>query len=203
MGLVRRQTAEVTRQADPGTLQDRLADPDPEQRRRAALDLDGHAEAVPALLARVPAETDLAVRDAVLTTLAAIDHADVAAGLVPHLSSDDAALRSAVAGALSAMPASVPALLPALLADPDHDVRIMTAMVLADLPHPGAADWLAEIVATDRHANVVAAAIDALLPMAGPQHAAVLRAAQERFPKDPFLHFTIDAALPALAEVEA
>ena len=115
MGLVRRQAAGDTQQVDPGTLQDRLADPDAEQRRRAALDLDGHAEAVPALLARVPAETDLAVRDAVLTTLAAID---------------------------------------------------------------------------------------ALLPMAGPQHAAVLQAARDRFLKDPVLHFTIDTALPALAEVE-
>nr|BFE59870.1 hypothetical protein GCM10020063_043960 [Dactylosporangium thailandense] len=200
MGLVRRQAADAPPPAEEGTARQRLEDADPERRRRAALDLEGDAVAAPALLARVPAEPDPAVRDAVLTTLAALDHADVAAGLAPHLRSDDAALRTAVAGALAAMPASVPALLPTLLADPDHDVRIMTAMILADLPHPGAAEWLAEIVAADPHPNVAAAAIDALLPMAGPEHADVLRAARDRFPDDPFLRFTVDAALPDLQE---
>ncbi|MER7006099.1 HEAT repeat domain-containing protein [Dactylosporangium sp. NPDC000555] len=203
MALVRRDSTTAPDDDDPQVLGRRLTDPDAEIRRRAALGLDGVAEAVPALLARVPVETDPAAREAVLTTLAALDRADVAAGLVPHLASDDAALRTAVSGALAAMPASVPALLPALLANPDHDVRIMTAMVLADLPHPGAADWLAGIVATDTHPNVVAAAVDALLPMAGPGHVEVLAAVPARFPGDPFLRFTIDAALPALREAPA
>ncbi|GAA0709163.1 HEAT repeat domain-containing protein [Dactylosporangium roseum] len=200
MGLVRRDSTAAPRDTDPRTLRERLTDTDADVRRRAALGLGGAAEAVPDLLARVPVETDPAVRDAVLTTLAALDHADVAAGLAAHLASDDAALRTAVAGALATMPASVPALLPRLLADPDHHVRIMTAMVLADLPHPGAEEWLTGIVASDPHPNVVAAAVDALLPMAGPGHVPVLESARARFPGDPFLRFTVDAALPSLRE---
>lgn len=200
MGLVRRTAEAPPEPATPESATAQLADADPDRRRQAALLLDGVADAVPELLRRVPVETDPAVRDAVLTTLAASDRADAAAGLAVHLSSDDAALRTAVAGALAAMPASVPALLPQLFADPDHDVRIMAAMVLADLPHPGTGDWLAELVANDPHSNVVAAAVDALLPMAGPQHVPLLEAAADRFPGDPFLRFTVDAALPGLRE---
>jgi hypothetical protein len=93
------------------------------------------------------------------------------------------------------MPVSVPAIVPRLLADPDHDVRVMTAMVLADLPHPSAPDWLAEMIENDLHPNVVASAIDALLPSLGPQHTELLREAVRRFPDDPFLRFTVEAAL--------
>nr|WP_296070907.1 HEAT repeat domain-containing protein [uncultured Actinoplanes sp.] len=193
MGLVRRKEQDPQETAPPSIEQ--LDDPDPERRREAALGLEGVAEAVPALLERVAAEEEPLVRDAMLTTLAAHDTDQVAEGLAVHLASDDASLRTAAAETLSTMPVSVPAIVPRLLKDPDHDVRVMTAMVLADLPHPGSLTWLAEMIRDDPHPNVVASAIDALLPSVGPEHAELLTGAVQRFPDDPFLRFTVEAAL--------
>ncbi|MFI1989204.1 HEAT repeat domain-containing protein [Actinoplanes sp. NPDC020271] len=201
MGLVRKQAPEpeATRTLGPDELVRQLDDPDPERRREAALDLTGVPDAIPELLARAGLETEPRARDAVLTTLAGHDTEAVAAGLAVHLASDDAGLRTAVAEALATMPRSVPALLPSLTSAPDHDVRVMTAMVLADLPDPAARDWLIRMISEDDHPNVVTAAIDAFLPAATPEHAPVLEAAARRFPDDPFLQFTVRAALPRLA----
>lgn len=198
MGLVRRTAQPEPEQRETPsteTLLGQLDDPDPDCRREAALGLVGVAEAVGALLDRVAAEDDANVRDAMLTTLAAHDSAPVADGLAEHLASDDAALRTAAAEALATMPVSVPAIVPRLLADPDHDVRVMTAMVLADLPHPAAQTWLAQMIAEDPHPNVVTSAIDALLPSLAPEHTELLQGAVRRFPEDPFLRFTVEAAL--------
>ncbi|GIF05866.1 HEAT repeat domain-containing protein [Actinoplanes siamensis] len=201
MGLVRKQQPEpeTAPPLDTGELIRKLDDPDPEQRREAALELAGEPDAVPELLARVGLETQPRVRDAMLTTLAGHDTEAVAAGLAVHLASDEAGLRTAVAEALATMPLSVPGLLPDLLAAPDHDVRVMTAMVLADLPTPEARSWLVRMITDDTHPNVVTAAIDALLPAATAEHVPVLEAAARRFPDDPFLQFTVRAALPGLA----
>jgi HEAT repeat protein len=198
MGLIRRTVQQEPEQGEApsiDTLLRQLDDSDPDCRREAALGLDGVAEAVPALLDRVVAEEQPAVRDALLTTLAAHDNDTVAEGLAVHLASDDASLRTAVAEALATMPVSVPAIVPRLLADPDHDVRVMTAMVLADLPHPAALTWLARMIAEDPHPNVVASAIDALLPSLAAEHTELLEQAVRRFPDDPFLRFTVEAAL--------
>jgi HEAT repeat protein len=197
VGLVRRTTekAEAAEQLSVDDLLGRLDDADPERRREAALGLDAVAAAVDPLLDRVGAEPEPRARDAMLTTLAAFDLPEVAEGLVVHLASDDAGLRTAVAEAMAAMPTSVPPLMPRLLTDPDHDVRVMTAMVLADLPHPSAVTWLTAMIRDDTHPNVVAAAIDALLPSAGPEHGELLRDAVRRFPDDPFLRFTVEAAI--------
>ncbi|WP_433296675.1 HEAT repeat domain-containing protein [Actinoplanes sp. CA-030573] len=199
MGLVRKKTPEPEEleQEQPSTadLLAQLDDPDPDRRREAALGLDGVAEAVGPLLDRVAQEEEAAVRDAILTTLAAHDTDEVAAGLAVHLATDEAGLRTAVAEALATMPVSTPAIIPRLIQDPDHDVRVMTAMVLADLPHPASLTWLAEMIRDDTHPNVVASAIDALLPSIGPEHTELLERAVRRFPNDPFLRFTVEAAL--------
>jgi HEAT repeat protein len=197
VGLVRRK-AEPQPDAGPPSVEELLTgldDPDPERRRESALGLDGVPAGVPPLLARVGSEPEPRVRDAMLTTLAAHDTPEVAETLAAHLASDDAALRTAVAETLATMPGSVPALVPRLLAAPDHDVRVMTAMILADLPHPDSLTRLTEIIRDDPHPNVVATAIDALLPSVGPQHEELLRAVVRRFPDDPFLRFTVEAAL--------
>jgi hypothetical protein len=203
MGLVRKpapQEPEEVRPEPPDTetLLSQLDDPDPDCRREAALGLVDVAEAVPELLARVGTEEDPRVLESILTTLAARDTEEVAGGLAMHLASDEAYLRTAAAAALATMPRSVPALLPGLLAAPDHDVRVMTAMVLADLPYADAHTWLVRMICTDPHPNVVTGAIDALLPSATAEDAPMLREAVARFPDDPFLRFTVNAALPRL-----
>ncbi|GAA1605987.1 HEAT repeat domain-containing protein [Actinoplanes couchii] len=204
MGLVRKQAPQQPEEVAPErppaeTLLRRLDDPDTDLRREAALGLEGIAEAVPALLARVHVEDDPRVLESILITLAAHDTDEVAGSLAVHLASDEAALRTAVAAALATMPRSVPDLLPALLAAPDHDVRVMTAMILADLPHPDAHVWLLRMVQDDPHPNVVTGAIDALLPSATADDIPLLEHAVQRFPDDPFLRFTVQAALPRLA----
>ncbi|MEV0897309.1 HEAT repeat domain-containing protein [Actinoplanes sp. NPDC049802] len=203
MGLVRKQAPQQPEEAlpvkpSPETLLTRLHDHDADCRREAALGLVGVAEAIPALLARVGTEEDPRVLESILITLAAHDSEDVAGGLAVHLASDEAGLRTAVAAALATMPRSVPSVLPSLLAAPDHDVRVMTAMILADLPHPDAHAWLARMISEDPHPNVVTGAIDALLPSATEDDVQLLRDAVERFPDDPFLRFTVNAALPRL-----
>jgi HEAT repeat protein len=202
MALVRRtSTARNTPVvADPTTLTAALTGVDQECRRRAAVDLAGCVEAIPELLSRVPAETDPVVLDAVLTTLAAHDLPEVAAGLVGYLRSDDPALRTAVVEALAAMPRATTPLLAQLAVDPDKDVRILTAMVLADLPGQRALDWLIEMVSADRHPHVVGAALDALRPMLPAAQRQLLDQSRARFSDDPFLAFTIDSVLPSLSE---
>jgi HEAT repeat protein len=205
MGLVRKQGTAEPAPAAVATppleiLLLQLDDLSPDCRREAALALEGSTEAIPALLERIGTERERSVRDAILTTLAAHDTAPVAEGLAVHLASDDAGLRTGVAEALATMPRSVPALLPEWLANPDHDVRVMAAMVLADLPEPVAGKWLIRMIVEDPHANVVTAAIDALLPMATVEHAPALQSAVERFPDDPFLRFLLERLLPRLSE---
>ena len=125
----------------------------------------------------------------------------MARSLAAHLTSDDAGLRGAVVEALAAMPVGVLPMLPGLTADTDPDVRIMTALILADLQDPSAASWLIRMVTDDPHPNVVATAIDALLPLVGEEGAELLRQVGERFPADPFLRFTVDVALARLTGV--
>ncbi|MBB2942354.1 HEAT repeat protein [Actinoplanes lutulentus] len=203
MGLVRKkitgQPEQITwERLSADALRALLGDPDPDVRREAALGLEGVEEAVPDLLTRVILETEPNIRDSVLTTVSAYDTEAVAGALAVHLASDDAALRTAAAEALARMPRSMPALLPSLVAAPDHDVRVMTVMVLADLIHPDTGYWLTRVIRDDPHPNVVTAAIDALLPLATAEHAPLLEAAARRFPDDPFLRFTVQAALPGL-----
>ena len=204
MGLVRRDTSpqvgkERSQAPAYDLLERHLNSPDPELRREAALELDGWDEAVPALLGRLDVESEPAVCDAILTTLVGHDIGPVAARLVGHLAGEDTGLRIAVADALAAMPESTLSLLPDLLVDPDHDVRIMTAMVLANMRHPEAESWLVAMVRGDAHPNVVTAAIDALLPSARAEHAPLLQEAMRRFPDDPFLRFVVETTVPRLA----
>lgn len=213
MGLVRRSEAESVveaawqaehpdnrrrRSRDVPGLVVQLNGDDPEARRRAALDLGLEADGGAALVARVGVETDPTVRDAILTQIAKLDTPEVAAGLLPYLGSDDAPLRNAVVSALAAMPASVPAFVPSLLADPDPDVRILSIMVVAGLRVPQVEAWLCQLIESDDHANVVAAAVSELVPLAGPEAIAVLESAPSRFPGDPFLAYTVSSAVARL-----
>src|SRR5690349_6093608 len=105
MGLVRKAQPEQEQQpASVADLLRQLDDPDPDERREAALGLDGVSVAVAPLLERVATEEVVLVRDAMLTTLAAHDTGTVAEGLATHLASDDAGLRTAAAEALATMP---------------------------------------------------------------------------------------------------
>jgi HEAT repeat protein len=197
MGLVRH-TTEHHDDAAPDAVVAALDSDDPETRRSGALHLNVQPGSVDALLNHVADEPDPAARDAMLTVLAAEDSDLVARGLIRHLASEDAGLRNAVVDVLAMMTQAVPALLPQLTTSPDSDVRILTAMLLANMAHPAVLPALEAMIADDLHPNVVAAAIDALLPIATARHVALLEGVLSRFPEDPFLRFTIQAAIPRL-----
>lgn len=197
MGLVRR-TIDRREAKPPVPALSALDSDDPEIRRCGALGLDPRPDTMSALLKHLADEPNVAARDAMLTVLAAQDSDAVAQGLVTHLASEDPALRTAVVDALATMTHAAPPLLPQLTTSPDPDVRILSAMLLANLAHPAVMPALEAMIATDPHANVVAAAIDGLLPVANTGHIGLLEDVLTRFPEDPFLRFTITAAIPRL-----
>ena len=166
-----------------------LAGGEPEARRAAVQALADRPDALPALVHRVGIETDPGVRNALCTQLARHDRPEVVDGLLPHLASDDAALRNAVTQVLSMLPVSCALRVPQLLADPDPDVRILTVMTLGGLRLDQVEDWLTQLVRDDTDPRVVGAAMAELAELAGARGAPVLEAAGHRFPADPFIQF--------------
>jgi len=174
-----------------------LTGDDPELRRRAVLLLADRPGALPALIARVGVEPDRTVLEALCTQLARHDRPEVVDGLVRHLASDDAGLRTVVVDVLARTPTATARRIPQLMADPDPDVRILTVMMLGQLRLAEVEGWLAELVRTDPHPNVVSAAIGELALLAGERSEADLDAARARFPADPFIAFAVTRALAA------
>ncbi|NHC46763.1 HEAT repeat domain-containing protein [Motilibacter aurantiacus] len=196
MGLVRRTAqapaAEEQRAArrDSAGLQQQLRAGDAEQRRRAALDLEGDAAAVPALLAALQEERDVPAREALLTTLAGHDVAEVGLALSGELRSEDATRRNAAVNALQAMPLAVESLVgQGILQDEDADVRVLAVMVLSAVAHPGVPEWLRPVVAADPEPNVVAAAVDVAVTIGSGIAHELSTVATGRFPQNPYLHF--------------
>ena len=186
------------RAAGPGDPLADLAERDPDVRRRAVLQLADRRDAADALIAHVGQESDPAVRQTALTALVGYDAVEVARGLMRYVRGDDASLRNAAVDAIAAMPTAAGELVPTLISDPDPDVRILTAMLLEEMPRQETVSWLVTMLRDDGYPNVISAALDAFLPLAGPEHVPLLTDVRDRFPADPFIRFTIDAALPGL-----
>ncbi|WP_337062922.1 HEAT repeat domain-containing protein [Kineococcus sp. G2] len=203
MGLVKKAAAEAPAEdrrdagRDPEGLLAQLRSADPEERRRAALDLAGVAEAVPALLTAARAEQQPTVRDAVLTTLAAHDLPEVARELAGWLGDDDAARRNAAVVTLQAMPTGAAAVLDDLLVTGDARVRTLAVMVISALVHPGVPDWLEAVVDADPDENVVAAAVDTAQQLEDDLARQLATAAAARFPANPYLQFLATLAAGA------
>ncbi len=194
MGLVRHACEAPTtaerrcRTRDPAGLIAGLCDPSPDVRRWAALDLVADTGAVTSLAARLAEEPDQAVREALLSTLAATGGAAVVDALVPYIRCENAAVRNAVVECLSQIAASVEAV-PRLLADPDADVRVLTVTLVASLRDQRVPGWLLDVVADDPDANVCGAAIGELAEVGDQTDCAVIESATARFPDDPFVAF--------------
>ncbi len=172
-----------------------LEDPDPARRRRAAHAFGQRADAAAALAARLGREEDASVREAVLTALVRTASPEAAARLVPFLASDDAGLRNGAMESLRQMPAAVvlPEAVP-LLGDADPDLRIFAAQLVGALPHPERRSRLAAVVEADPQVNVCLAAVEALVETGDPAVLPSLERLAARFPDDPFVAFSVDAA---------
>jgi HEAT repeat protein len=164
-------------------------------RRAAARDLATYADAAMALCDRLDVEPAPSVRSVILTSLILIDTPEVAARLASHLRCDDAQLRNAAIEALQEMPGSVVPLLERLLHDEDSDVRIFAVNILAVLRHREAPERLAQVVRSDRHVNVCAAAVDGLAEVGGPEVIPDLEDLAERYADNAFMRFAVDTAI--------
>lgn len=173
----------------------RLDDADPAQRRRAAHALGEKPDAVPALSARLTREEDPSVRETLLTALVRAGTGEAAAALVPYLGSEDVALRNGVIESLQQMPAAVamPEVAP-LLEAADSDLRIFAAQLVGKLAHPDRLSLLAGVIDRDPHVNVCLSAVEALMESGDPAALPIVERLAVRFPDDPFVAFSVDAA---------
>jgi HEAT repeat protein len=180
-----------------------LSSPDPDRRwaaARTAATLGGADVALGAALLR---ETDVRVREAMLTSLARIGTPQAIDSIVALLRSDDANLRTGALDALRIMVAQVPELLPSLLSDPDVDVRILCCELARSLSSPEAANLMCDVLDKEAEANVCAAAVDVLAEVGGVEALPSLRKCASRFRDSPFLSFAIRVVIDRLSSEPA
>lgn len=168
---------------------------DPIIRRRAARDLGNHPEAISVLIAHLPTERDLSVREVMFTTLVKLNNPLAVTGLVALLRSEDVALRNEAVEALKEFPDAMAAIIQELLSDDDPDVRIFCVNILESLCHPHIEEWLLEVLASDSHVNVCAAAVDVLAEVGTQRCRDPLMQVKKRFADIPYLRFVIDVVL--------
>ncbi len=200
MALVKssRDGASPPPQAETPDLATLLADLAAEQsavRRAAVRALADYPEAALDLCDRLGAEASPSVRAVLFSTLIRLKSPDVAARLTELLRSQDVPLRNAAIEALQEMPDAVAPHFEQLLADEDSDVRIFTVNILAALRHPRASEWLIDVMRSDPHINVCAAAVDGLTEVGGLEALPDLEDLRDRFAGNAFMEFAIDTAM--------
>lgn len=190
-----REVVEREHPRDLAGLLAQLRSGDVEQRRWAARDLAGHPQAASALGEQLLREPDTSVRECMLTSLTSQASEAAAGALLPLLRSENAQLRNGAIEALAGMPDAVGPRIAGLLRDADVDVRIFTVNLLGELRHPQVLPWLLQVLAREPEVNVVAAAVEVLSEVGGPEHGSALRAARARFAGDDFIGFAVDMAV--------
>ncbi len=201
MALVRKsqKISDLTRiTSDETTLLVQLRDPQPDQRRLAALDLatqPRRTEAIAALGAQVAVETDPSAREAMLTAMLGYGGREVVEVLIPLLRSEDASLRNEVIEVLQQFTDEVAPFIEVMLQDEDPDYRIFSINVISHLNHPHAPQWLHSVICNDPHVNVCCAAIEGLAEVGTPDMVAALEALPTRFNDDPFVTFGVQMAI--------
>jgi HEAT repeat protein len=175
-------------------------------RRHAAREMLHCPNAANALVSRLKREGEIAVREAILTSLIRLDDPSATAGLADCLRSEDAALRNEAIEALRELAASgdqanaLPPVLLSLLADPDPDVRIFAVNIIESARHPDAERWLIEVIERDAHVNVCATAVDLLCEVGTEAAIDSLLRLKARFVHDAYIQFASDLALKRIRE---
>jgi HEAT repeat protein len=144
-------------------------------------------------------ETDARVREALFTGLARMQTPEAVRFVLPHLRSQDAAIRSGALDALNAIPQAVEMHLPGLLMDPDPDVRLLVCEIVRRLPGAVATRYLCDLLARETLANVCGAAVEALSEVGDETALPVLADCAARFGSEPFLIYAIKAATHRIA----
>lgn len=194
-----REHDERERPRDAAGLALQLDDPDATVRRWAARDLVTHPDASTRLLIRLRCETDVSVREVILSTLTRIADPAAIDGLVICLRSEDASLRNEAIEAMKALPNEVAPIMRNLLLDKDPDVRILAINILESLRHPEVEAWLIDVIDNERMINVCGTAVDLLSEVgSSASHDALLRL-KARFAAEPYIQFAADLALKRIA----
>lgn len=173
-----------------------LASPDPLVRRQGARALAGDAGAVETLCAQLAREDDVAVWEAILSSLAQTGGNAALEGLLRYLRAEPAQLRNEVLETLKTFPqAQILPHIGALLKHPDPHMRIAVIQMVQALGYPACVDTLNATLAEEEHVNVAATAVDLLAEMGTPEAVPALRTARQRFAGVPYMTFAIDTAL--------
>lgn len=175
--------------ASPDTLVQRLASPDAQVRRSAAIALGDWPSAVPSLLGMLADEPEHAVRSAALDALGRIASEESVACLAQCLRREDAWLRNAAIEVLRGLPEQVAGAMAHLLADQDRDVRILAVGILDSLRHERVEEWLLQLVEADRDVNVCGVALDVLAEVATEAARGPVSQVLVRFPDEPYIAF--------------
>jgi HEAT repeat protein len=178
-----------------------LDDPDSGARRWAARDLAGHPSASAALLGRLQRESEVSVREVILTALMRIADPAAITGLVGCLRSEDANLRNEAIEAMKSLPVEVAPIMRGLLADEDPDVRIFAINILESLRHPDVETWLIEVIEREPMVNVCGTALDLLSELGSSASQDALLRLQARFAAEPYIQFAATLALRRIAPV--
>lgn len=206
MGFVKRDTSARPPAEEGGPrrscteLLGELVHDDAAVRRWAARDLVACPGAALALVERLKNEPLASVREVILTTLIRQGDAAAVSGLVDCLRSEEAAPRNEAIDAMKQLPDEVAPLMEQLLADADADVRIFAVNVLESMRHPQVEGWLIDVLLSEPHVNVCAAAIDVLSEVATARSRPALEQVTTRFGDEPYIQFAADLALGRLRE---
>ncbi|MES2193684.1 MAG: HEAT repeat domain-containing protein [Pseudomonadota bacterium] len=180
-----------------------LDSPDAESRWTAARALSGHADAVPALAAALGRETVPRVREAIMTSLMRIGDAASVESILPYLRSQDAGARAAAIEALQALPDAIGPFMSQLLSDSDSDVRLLATELARNMDASEATRLLCDLIESEQHPNVCAAAIDVLMEVGTSAALPSLQRCAVRFAATPFLPFAISVAIARLSGTES
>jgi HEAT repeat protein len=195
MPLIRRDTPKAPTQAvDTAKLAAALTEGADDERWAAARSAGEIPEGLSILRDALSREANPRVREAIFTSLARIRTSESAEAVLPYLGSDDSSLRAGALDALRAMPAATAPHIARVLRDNDRDVRLLACELVRNQPSRDASGLLANVLATEREANVCAAAVEVLAEVGGPELLPLLAECAARFPDDPFLAFAVQVA---------
>ena len=200
MALLKRtpNTSSVLPEQSSTRLVEALSAPEASTRRLAARDLAQHPDCLESLLQHLTEESDYGVREAIFCSLQSIGNAEVVAGLIPLLRSDEADLRNAAIEVLQTQPEITGEHVENLLHDTDSDVRIFAIDILQLLAHPKAPVWLLQVLEQEEHINVLGAALDRLAELGQPEMLPTLMQLKPRVENEPYLLFTLELVIQRL-----
>lgn len=168
-----------------------LASPDSSLRRWAVRDLRGEENAHKVFLARLPAENDPTVIEALFS---ALEHnmtdAD-ASQLIGMLKSEQVQLRNGAIELMQQNPDLFAHNVHKLMQDDDPDTRIFCVDIIGAVAHPDALNWLHRIALNDDNENVVGTALDKLAEVSDSSTYDILQTVESRFPDHAYISFVI------------